>query len=583
VSAAADGFHHPATEQELVELVRTAHREGRGLRVRGSAHSVSHAIYADPLAGVANRVNQQTPPAGENVNVMLDRYRGWRVKDEERKLVEAEAGIHLGADPGDPTGTATLETSLLAQLAGEKGWTLSNTGGITRQTISGFVATGSSGGSLRHTSNADLHSFRVIDGTGEAHELSRDDPDPSGFLAMAPSMGLLGVISTITFECVDLFAIEGEESIESVDGCAIDLIGSGDGRPTLEAFLRETDYARLEWWPQRGAERVVTWQARRIEAPPGFEPDPYERFGSSPEAAQQVIGILFTILGNLDDLSQARPKLEDAFDALRHALEVLPALRALGAAGALLAKVIALVTEGSVDAAIMLLKPAAPLIRRELPDFFPRLLRMFVPLDDDKDGAEKGRPQRFRDWGWQGLPMDNGVSDILVPTEFTETWIPLPRTRQTMALLHAYFTEPADDGEAYRRTGLYVWELYCAMPSPFWLSPAYTAGDDEWKDGAFRVDPYWFADSAGDPADTFFRRLWELLRDNAIPFRLHWGKFQPVYARGDRTWVDHFAGQYPRWEEFLALRARRDPNNIFLTDYWRDRLGLWDERPPTPA
>jgi D-arabinono-1,4-lactone oxidase len=583
VSAAADGFHHPATEQELVELVRTAHREGRGLRVRGSAHSVSHAIYTDPLAEVANRVNQQTPPAGENVNVILDRYRGWRVKDEARKLVEAEAGIHLGADPGDPTGTATLETSLLAQLAGEKGWTLSNTGGITRQTISGFVATGSSGGSLRHTSNANLHGFRVIDGTGEVHEVSRDDPDRSGFLAMAPSMGLLGVISTITFECVDLFAIEGQESIESVDGCAIDLIGAGDGRPTLETFLRDTDYARLEWWPQRGAERVVTWQARRIEAPPGFEPEPYERFGSSPAAAQQVIGILFTILGNLDDLAQARPKLEDAFDELRHALEVLPALRKLGAAGALLAKVIALVIEGSVDGAIMLLRPAAPLIRRELPDFFPRLLRMFVPLDDDRDGSAKGRPQRFRDWGWQGLPMDNGVSDILVPTEFTETWIPLPRTQETMALLHEYFSQPADAGEAYRRTGLYVWELYCAMPSPFWLSPAYTAGDDEWRDGAFRVDPYWFADSAGDPAETFFRRLWELLRDNAVPFRLHWGKFQPNYARGDRTWVDHFAGQYPRWDEFLALRAQRDPNNIFLTDYWRDRLGLWDEPAPAPA
>src|SRR5262249_42713996 len=185
--------------------------------------------------------------------------------------------------------------------------------------------------------------------------------------------------------------------VESVDGCAIDLVGAGDGRPTLEAFLRDTEYARLEWWPQRGAERVVTWQARRIEAPPGFEPDPYQRFGSSPEAAQQVIGILFTILGNLDDLSQARPKLEDAFDELRNALAVLPALRALGAAGALLAKVIALVAEGSVDAATMLLQPAAPLIKRELPGFFPRLLRMFVPLDADKDGAAKGQPQRFRD------------------------------------------------------------------------------------------------------------------------------------------------------------------------------------------
>ena len=41
---ATDGFHHPASEGELVELVEAAYREGRQLRVRGAAHSVSHAI-----------------------------------------------------------------------------------------------------------------------------------------------------------------------------------------------------------------------------------------------------------------------------------------------------------------------------------------------------------------------------------------------------------------------------------------------------------------------------------------------------------------------------------------------------------
>ena len=32
----------------------------------------------------------------------------------------------------------------------------------------------------------------------------------------------------------------------------------------LGAFLRDTDYARLMWWPQAGVERVTTWQARRM-------------------------------------------------------------------------------------------------------------------------------------------------------------------------------------------------------------------------------------------------------------------------------------------------------------------------------
>jgi hypothetical protein len=574
VTAAPDGFHHPATEQELIDLVASANREGRGLRVRGSAHSVAHAIYTDPHSGLANRVNQQAPPGGANIDVMLDRYRGWRVKDEANRLVEAEAGIHLGADPGDPTAGATLETSLLFQLA-KRGWTLSDTGGITRQTISGFTATGSSGGSLSFSSNANLHGFRIIDGTGKVHDLTRDDPE---FFAMAPSLGLMGVVSTITFQCAELFVIEGQEAVESFGDCSIALVGAGgDGRPTLERFLRDTDFARLEWWPQRGVERVVVWQAKRIEPPDGFKPRPYKRFAQSPEASQHVVGILFAILGNLDDLSKAKRALEDDFDELKRSFEHLPVLHGLGAVGGLLAKVLSGAIEGGVDLAITVLVPLAPRIRRGLPDFFPRLMRVFIPLDGDKG------PRTFSDWGWRGLPMDNAASDILVPTEFTETWIPLARTQQTMALLHAHFTEPEDDAESYRRTGTYVWELYSAMASQFWLSPGYSSGDDEWKDGAFRVDPYWFADSAGDPAETFFPGLWELLRDHGIPFRLHWGKFQPVYARGDRTWVDHFRAQYPRWDDFLALRAERDPNNIFLTDYWRDRLGLWDEPGPLPS
>lgn len=59
--------------------------------MRGSSHSIAHAIYTDPRAA-ENRVGQQSPPAGDNVNVTLDLYRKRWVKDESRKLVEAQAG-----------------------------------------------------------------------------------------------------------------------------------------------------------------------------------------------------------------------------------------------------------------------------------------------------------------------------------------------------------------------------------------------------------------------------------------------------------------------------------------------------------
>jgi D-arabinono-1,4-lactone oxidase len=579
-----DGFYHPASEDELVALVQAAYREGRQLRVRGATHSISHAIYTDPLAGIEDRVSHQEPPDGDNINVMLDLYRGWRVKDEARKLVEADAGIHLGEDPSDPKRTATLETSLLWQLDREKGWTLSDPGGVTHQTVSGFTATGSSGGSLQYSVNDNLWGFRVIDGRGDVHELSREDPDPDPFYAMSPNIGLLGVVSTITFECVDMFNISGQEAITSIDDCAVDMFGDGSrGKPSMAQFLQDAEYSRVEWWPQRGAERVLVWQAQRIRPQLGFRPSRYEEFTANSEVTEVFISILYTVLGNIRDLSAAREKLQPALARLDEALDALDIVKSMGRIGEILADFLSHAAKHGIDGALALLKPFAGRIERDIPEIFPKILATFISLDSEKDGMQKGEPQCFRDLGWQGLPMDNQADDQLLPTEFTELWIPLGRTQQVMQLLHQRFTEPEDPQEAYRRTGLYGWELYSAMPNRFWLNASHSSGDDEWKDGAFRVDPYWFALNPGNPAETFFPPLWQLLRDAGVPFRLHWGKFQPAYARDDRDWIDFFRSQYPRWDDFLRLREERDPNNIFLTSYWRDRFGLWDAPEPRPV
>jgi D-arabinono-1,4-lactone oxidase len=370
VSREADGFYHPASEDELVELVTLASREGRQLRVRGAGHSIPAAIDTD---------------AGDNMNLLLDRYREWRVLDEGERLIEADAGIHLGADPSDPTGAATIETSLLGQLAAEKGWTLFDTGGITHQTVSGFTATGSSGGSLRFTSDNNLVGFRLIDGTGELHEFSRDDPSSERFDAMAPNLGLLGVVSKINFKCTQAFDIAGQEAVTTVGDCSIDLFGDGgDGRPSLAEFLRGAEFARVEWWPQRGAERVLAWQCQRLEPQPGFRPSRYERFPDQPEAAQHLISLLYTMLGNLDDLARAKARLEDDFEHLEDMLELLAEEEHLGRAGQLLARALAGAAEGSIDTAITLLEPLGPRIEEALPDFFPKLIDRFIPLDSSR-------------------------------------------------------------------------------------------------------------------------------------------------------------------------------------------------------
>ena len=562
---AADGFHHPASEAELIALVNTARTEGKQLRVRGAAHSVSHAIYTDPFDQIDYTVSWQTPPPGENLNVMLDRYRGFRVIDRANKLVEVEAGIHLGADPSDPKGTASVQASLLYQLS-QQGWMLSNLGGITHQTISGFTATGSSGGSVIHSVNENLQAFRVIDAAGNVQDISRGDPQ---FDAMAPNLGVQGVVSTVTLKCETTYNIKGQEAITTIEGCAVDLFGPGSAdKPCLADFLRDTEYARLLWWPQRGGERVEVWQAQRITAAPGFKPVPYEEFTAHPDVAEAAISILYTLFENLDDLPHAIPQMHVVFSRVEHFLDLVPEFQKLGVVGRVLAKFLSKGAELGADVAIEFLRPFAPIIRHEIPNIFPRLLAIFIQLDSEKSGAEKDQPQRFQDYAWCGLPMDNGADDELLRTAFTEIWVPLTCTQAAMELLKGYFDEPSDVREAYRRTGLNGWELYAAQPSDFWLSASHRDGDDGlWENGVFRIDPYWFAATPDDPLD-FYEPLWELFRDSDVPFRLHWGKYQPA----SEAWSDYFADRYPRWADFLDLRDARDPSGTFFTSYWEERL-----------
>jgi hypothetical protein len=576
----ADGFYRPGSEEELIALVKKAHGEGKQLRVRGAVHSVAAAIYAAPLAADEDAVNQQRPPPSDAIHVMLNNYRGMRVLDAEQRLVEVEAGVNLGEDPLDPSRTSTVENSLLFQLW-QRGWTLSDLGGITHQTVSGFLSTGSSGGSLTYSFYDNVQSLRVIDGRGEVYVVDRDRT-PEDFHATVTSMGLLGVISKLVLRCVPTFNITGQESITLMEDAPVDVFGDGSsGRPSLEQFLKQVAYTRLEWWPQRQGERLVTWQAQRIAPEPGFRPVRYQEFGDDPELTQTFISLFYTLMGNLDDLQAARPKLQAALDQVDE--EMIQCLACLGPVGKPLVEALTLGLEGCLDAAIEVLALATPLLQRELPKLMEMALDGFMPLDSMKKGMEKGEPQSFRDWGWRGLPMDNQASDVLLPTGFTELWIPIQYSQRAMNLLKDYFDEPATAQEALGRTGTYAIEIYGAPANPAWMSMSYSDGQDEWRGGVVRIDFYWFEKNAGNPAEVFYPRFWKLFRDNGVPFRLHWGKGQPMGSEEQLAdWTSFFRGQYARWDDFLARRQRLDPNNIFLTRYWRQRFGLSHLPAPQP-
>jgi hypothetical protein len=149
--------------------------------------------------------------------------------------------------------------------------------------------------------------------------------------------------------------------------------------------------------------------------------------------------------------------------------------------------------------------------------------------------------------------MDNAASDELLPTEFTEAWIPLKHTVAVVTALRDHY-----EAGGFGATGTYACEIYAAKASPMWLSPAY--GED-----MIRIDLFWFAGNRSDPERDYFPQFWKLL-DRFAP-RYHWGKYFPT-CPADLT------GRYPMWPKFAELRQQHDPGGVFVTPYWREKLGI---------
>jgi len=181
----------------------------------------------------------------------------------------------------------------------------------------------------------------------------------------------------------------------------------------------------------------------------------------------------------------------------------------------------------------------------------PMIINLFNPID-----SKENPPQKFWDTWWDGLPMDNKVDDKLMPVDFTEIWIPLAKSKEVMAALRDFYKR-----KGFKATGSFSCEIYSAKKSDFWMSPS--NGRD-----VIRVDIFWFGHNSGSPVENYYPQFWNLLmKDKNFSCRFHWGKYMPIAP-------EYLKSQYPNWNGFMALRERMDPHQIFVTEYWRERLGI---------
>lgn len=385
------GWLHPSDEEALGRLIMFARQSGRRLRVRGACHSVPSTIAGS-----------------DDIVLVLDRIRHIRY-DPLTQNVIAGAGARLGHDPLDPRrgGAEVLIERLRAH-----GRALPNIGGVTHQTVAGFLATGSAGGSAAHDAASAVVGLRVVDGTGRVHVLHRGTDDEL-MDAVLVSVGAFGIITEVTFATIPAYDVTGTETVAADRGGPLDLFVDGDSG--LQRFLERTEYARVLWWPQRTVRRVSIWAAHRSPAddPGAAKPyDPMPRVFGSLQPAQWAAGAILWLLVHWRRVQ-----------------------RLVGSRLMRLVERVAAPVEGVI-------------------------YRLFVDGDPEK-------PQRFRGLWSDILPQDQQMDERWMPTTFTEVFVPLDQAGAALRRLDALFDA------APEAAGQFAIELYAAPASRAWLHPSF--------------------------------------------------------------------------------------------------------------
>ena len=161
----------PRTTSELSTIVTEAARDGLRVRAIGSGHS---------FTGVAVAPDVQVRPDAMDGLIAVDRATG---------LVTVQAGIPLHR---------------LNPLLAEHGLAMEVLGDIDRQTIAGAISTGTHGSGERFGSiSTQVRALELVTADGSVLTCSATE-NPELFTAARVSLGTLGIIATVTLQCVPL-------------------------------------------------------------------------------------------------------------------------------------------------------------------------------------------------------------------------------------------------------------------------------------------------------------------------------------------------------------------------------------------
>jgi FAD-linked oxidoreductase len=199
----------PTSGAEAAGMVRSAHADGRAVRVTGSGHSFTGAAVAN------------------DVLMRLDGLSGILEIDRTKMTARVGAGTPLWR---------------LNELLHAEGLALANLGDIAYQTVAGAVSTGTHGTGLALGGlAAQIRGLTIIDGRGRVHECRPGENEEILDVARV-AVGALGVITEVTLAVVPSFLLHATEMPMRVDA----VLGG------IDELVHSNDHFEFFWVPHTG-------------------------------------------------------------------------------------------------------------------------------------------------------------------------------------------------------------------------------------------------------------------------------------------------------------------------------------------
>jgi len=206
----------PKNQKELEELVKSSEK----IRCAGAMHSCAPLIVS------------------EGIILSLENFDKILEINVEKGTAKVQAGVRIND---------------LCNALAPHGLAMGTLGTIDWQTIAGAVMTGTHGGSLTVKSmHTFINSYTLMKANGEVIKITKDS-DKNLYSALAPSMGLLGIVTELEVQCVPLEHLEAK----------IEAIPFEDLEHKFEDVMKSNKYARVVVYPS--ISKATIWTANPVD------------------------------------------------------------------------------------------------------------------------------------------------------------------------------------------------------------------------------------------------------------------------------------------------------------------------------